>query len=71
MDLFYGVLIDILTRNPTPELISLAERESSYPLEEEDIFHLYVDYMIAVPVKYRTVWVEIFNQYDARYALVG
>ena len=35
LDLFYGVLIDLLTRDPTPELISLAERESSYPVEEE------------------------------------
>ena len=36
MDLFYGVLIDLLIRDLTPELISLAERESLYPVEEED-----------------------------------
>ena len=36
LDLFYGVLIDLLTRDPTPELISLAERESSYTVEEEE-----------------------------------
>ena len=35
LDLFYGVLIDLLTRDITPELISLVERESSYPVEED------------------------------------
>ena len=29
IDLFHGVLIDIHTKDQTPELISLAERESS------------------------------------------
>ena len=32
LDLFDGVLIYLLTRDLTPELISLAERESSYPV---------------------------------------
>ena len=36
MDLFDGVLIDLLTRDPTLELIRLAEGESSYPVEEEE-----------------------------------
>ena len=36
MDLFDGVLIDLLTRDLTPELMSLADRESSYPVEEEE-----------------------------------
>ena len=36
--MFYGVglLIDLLTIDPTPKRISLAERESSYPEEEEE-----------------------------------
>ena len=36
MDLLHGVLIDIVTRDPTLELISLAERETSYPVEKEE-----------------------------------
>ena len=31
LDLFYGVLIDLLTKDPTPELISLSEKGKLVP----------------------------------------
>ena len=40
LDLFDGVLMDILTKDPTPKLISLAERESSY-LEEDKLKNVF------------------------------
>ena len=36
-DLFHGVLIDLRTKDQTPELISLAERESSYSVGGKNI----------------------------------
>ena len=38
LDLFYGVLIALLTKDPTPERISLADTESLYSEEEVSIF---------------------------------
>ena len=38
-DLFHGVLTDLLTKDQTPKLINLAERESSYPEEEENVLN--------------------------------
>ena len=46
LDLSYGVLVDLLTKDPAPELISLAERERSYQLEEEEYYVIYfISYM--------------------------
>ena len=41
-DLFHGALIDLLTKDLTPELISLSERESSYPEENILIISLHL-----------------------------
>ena len=40
--IFKEYVSTIIHSNPTPELISLAERESSYPVEEEEKRIVYV-----------------------------